>query len=125
MTGWTHACRYPESGKLPSTVSDVDGNVHTLIDFLERVHKQYGKPLWLTEFALVTYDNKGEPTAWPSHDVQAAFLNGAAQEMNKLDFMHRYSWFNLPPWKGTSVNLFDGSGSPSINTLGKAFQAIG
>jgi hypothetical protein len=123
VTVYISARRYPESGKLPSTDQQIDDSAGILIDFLTRVHNQYGKPIWLTEFALVTYDIHGEPNAWPSQDVQEKFLQKAAQGMNSLSFVDRYSWFDLPPWKGTNVNLFDGSGA--INNLGKAFQAIG
>ena len=123
VTIYISARRYPESGKLPSTDQQIDDSAGILIDFLTRVHNQYGKPIWLTEFALVTYDIHGEPNAWPSQDVQEKFLHKAAQGMNSLSFVDRYSWFDLPPWKGTNVNLFDGSGA--INSLGRAFQAIG
>lgn len=115
--------RYPKS--IPSSGQHTDDAVGTLQRFLQRVHNQYQKPVWLTEFSLVTYGSDGEPNGFASVDVQAEFFTKAAAMMNdsSMAFMHRYSWFCLPPWKRSSeVSLFDGS--HNILSLGNAFNAV-
>lgn len=118
-------CRYPEYGTMPTADNDqqIDAAVTALTSFLERVHNKYGKPVWLTEFSLVSYDDHGNPSSTSPPAVQAKFLTRAAEKMNGMDYVHRYAWFCSPPWKGTNVNLFDGS-KKLLDPLGKAFQAL-
>ena len=119
-------CRYPANADAMPTSFDrrkIDAAVAALTSFLERVHNKYRKPVWLTEFSLVIYDNNGIPTATSPPDVQTEFLRLAAEKMNHMDFVHRYAWFCSPPWFSTNVQLFDGS-KHLANPLGIAFQAL-
>lgn len=118
-------CRYPEIGTMPTTDNDqqIDAAVTALTSFLERVHNKYQKPVWLTEFSLITYDNYGNPTSTSPPNVQAKFLRRAVAKMNGMDFVHRYAWFTAPPWKSTNVNLFNANGA-LLNPLGVAFQSL-
>jgi RNA polymerase sigma factor (sigma-70 family) len=93
--------------------------VGQLKSYIQAVWKRYHKPIWLTEFALISFDNG---THYPSDQQQAAFLTAAAQMLSGLSYVQRYAWFDLPAGNsGPSSGLFrDG---PSVTPEGRAFES--
>ena len=70
-----------------------------LRDFLSRVHELYGKPVWLTEFALANWK-----TAATSKQ-QRAYIKEAVPMLEKLPFVERYAWFPMQRFKGDNDAL--------------------
>jgi hypothetical protein len=85
-----------------------------LRDYLEKVHARYGKPIWLTEFALARYDG-GSP--WASPQQEADFLARALPMLRSLPYVERYAWFSLatPDEGGDGPGLYrpDGTRTPA------------
>lgn len=55
--------------------------------FLEKVHAQYGKPVWVTEWALADWSNPGRF----SFEQQAAFARAATEMMDDLGFVEKHA----------------------------------
>ena len=70
-----------------------------LRDYLSRVHELYGKPVWLTEFALANWK-----TAATSKQ-QRAYIKEAVPMLEKLPFVERYAWFAMHRFKGDNDAL--------------------
>ena len=66
--------------------------------------EQFGKPIWLTEFALANFGGSPET---PTDQQQAAFLTAATAMLQRLPYVQRYAWFGLQatPTDG-SIALF-------------------
>jgi hypothetical protein len=71
----------------------------TLQRYLESIHKQYGKPIWLTEFALANFWRNKPATA----EQQIAFIRLAVPMLERLPFVERYAWF----WMGSHPKADD------------------
>ena len=67
-----------------------------LRDYLSRVHELYGKPVWLTEFALANWK-----TAATSKQ-QRSYMKEAVPMLEKLPFVERYAWFAMQRFKGAN-----------------------
>ncbi|MGN6239842.1 MAG: sigma-70 family RNA polymerase sigma factor [Cellulosimicrobium cellulans] len=87
--------------------------------YLEAVHARYGKPIWLTEVALIDFS---QGVRHASEDEQAAFLAQAARMLAGLDYVHRYAWFGLPAEDGPLRSGLYGPGGVAT-PVGRAFEA--
>jgi Glycosyl hydrolase catalytic core len=90
-----------------------------LRDYLSRVHELYGKPVWLTEFALANWK-----TAATSKQ-QRAYIKEAVAMLEKLPFVERYAWFAMQRFKGdndalANSHLTDDTGK--LNPTGIAYR---
>lgn len=93
--------------------------VEQLRGYLNAVHERYGKPIWLTEFALIDF-SRG--TRYPTDEEQAAFLTSAAKMLAGLPYLQRYAWFGLGTDEaGPGTTLFR-SGS-TMTPQGRAFRS--
>ncbi|MEO3857548.1 sigma-70 family RNA polymerase sigma factor [Acrocarpospora sp. B8E8] len=92
--------------------------VSHLKSYLAAVYKRYGKPIWLTEYALIDFSNG---TTYASDSQQAAFLTASTKMLATLPYVHRYAWFGLPAETGKpNSGLFREDGSATES--GQAFQ---
>lgn len=66
-----------------------DKDVEAFKRWLEAVHRQYQRPVWVTEWALADWDN---PSRF-SVDEQAAFARAGAEMMDGLAFVEKHAWF--------------------------------
>jgi hypothetical protein len=66
-----------------------DKDVRAFKAFLEAVHRQYGKPVWVTEWALADWD---DPSRF-SVAEQSAFARAGTEMMEALPFVERHAWF--------------------------------
>jgi RNA polymerase sigma factor (sigma-70 family) len=99
------------------TTSDA---VSQLKSYIVDVYNRYHLPIWLTEFALISFANGGEQ--FPSETQQAAFLTGATQMLDSLPYVQRYAWFGLPADSALpNSGLFQPG--PVITPVGTAFEA--
>ncbi|WP_460367100.1 glycoside hydrolase family protein [Actinocorallia lasiicapitis] len=92
-------------------------NVAELKQYLTNVHNRYGKPIWLTEFALM---NLVGGQKYPEQWQQANFAKAATKMLEGLPFVERYAWFALPTSRGNQTGLFNDDGSPTAP--GRAFM---
>jgi hypothetical protein len=65
------------------------GDVAEFKAFLEAVHAQYRKPVWVTEWALADWSNPSRFSA----AQQAAFARAGTEMMDDLPFVERQAWF--------------------------------
>ncbi|MBB4684493.1 glycoside hydrolase family protein [Amycolatopsis jiangsuensis] len=91
--------------------------VDQLRGYLQAVHDRYGKPIWLTEYALTDFSS-GTPR-YPSPQEQTDFVSGSSAMLQDLPFVERYAWFTLST--GTApTGLYDGA---TPNASGEAYKA--
>ncbi|MGQ5263485.1 sigma-70 family RNA polymerase sigma factor [Micromonospora sp. ZYX-F-536] len=93
--------------------------VAQLRQYLQAVYRRYGKPIWLTEFALIRFD--GGSQQFPSQEQQAAFLTAATAMLGQLSYVQRYAWFGLAATDKDRSGLF--SDGTEATLVGRAFQA--
>jgi hypothetical protein len=90
-------------------------------NFLEEVREEYGKPVWVTEWALVDWDNQNR---FATEEI-ADFAEAAARMMDKLDFVKRQAWFGAydggDGWH-IKTQLFDADGD--LTDVGKTFHDL-
>ena len=95
------------------------GAVSQLKSYIQAVYNRYHKPIWLTEYALISFSNG---THYPSEAAQAAFVTASTKMLDGLPYLQRYSWFALPAAdSGPSTGLFHSG--PTVTQVGKAFEA--
>jgi hypothetical protein len=94
--------------------------VSQLKSYIEDVYNRYHLPIWLTEFALISFANGG--SQYPSETQQAAFLTAATAMLDSLPYVQRYAWFGLPADSALpNSGLFQPG--PVITPVGTAFEA--
>lgn len=97
-----------------------DGDVAAFKAWLEAVHAEYDRPIWVTEFAYIDWGRPGAAT----HARNAAFAEAAIAMMDRLPFVERHAWFaaNPYPWRGATpeVNLMDDN--LQLTAIGEAFE---
>ncbi|GAB3448475.1 hypothetical protein GCM10027570_22000 [Streptomonospora sediminis] len=94
--------------------------VEQLRGYLGKVHEKYGKPVWLTEYALIDF-SAGTPR-YPAPAEQAAFVTASAEMLSELPFVQRYAWFGLGTDEGGATTALYRSG-PTPTEVGHAFRA--
>jgi RNA polymerase sigma factor (sigma-70 family) len=94
--------------------------VSQLKTYLRQIHARYGRPIWLTEFALTNFGTS--PASFPTQRGQATFVQAAIAMLDRLSYVQRYAWFALPvsATDGT-VGLF--RSGPVATRVGRAFEA--
>lgn len=66
-----------------------DPDIGAFRRFLEQVHAEYGRPVWVTEWALADWS---KPERFSAAE-QRAFFERAVQMLDDLDFVERHAWF--------------------------------
>lgn len=96
-------------------------SAQSLLNKLEEVYNLYGKPIWITEFAVADWtaatpeENKFSPAQVLS------FMQEILPALEDLGYVHRYAWFPFGQTSaaGTSSALFDADGN--LTTLGEFY----
>jgi hypothetical protein len=96
--------------------SNPAANVNELESYLEQTYILWGKPIWLTEFALTNFQ-AGPTPVYPTAAQQAAFLTAATKMLSTLPYVQRYAWYGLSMY-GTA--LF--TSTSSATAAGEAFE---
>lgn len=99
-----------------------NGDVNAFRNWLIAVHREYRRPIWVTEFAYIDWSRPGRAT----YAANARFAHEAIRMMEGLPFVERHAWFaaNPYPWRGATpaINLVDNDMRPT--PLGTAFARI-
>jgi hypothetical protein len=90
---------------LPSLQAYIDGN-STLEGWV-----QFGKPIWLTEFACDGSHSEAE---------QQAYMEAAVPYLENNPHVFRYSWFSAAPIPSSLLQASDGS----LTALGQAYVSL-
>jgi DNA-directed RNA polymerase specialized sigma24 family protein len=101
---------------------DVNANVNELQNYLEQTYALWGKPIWITEFALINFQHA--TPVYPTEAEQAAFLTAATKMLATLPFVQRYAWYGLSASgssKGTTA-LFDSAADATL--VGEAYEKV-
>ena len=69
-------------------------SVPALVNKLESLYEKYGLPIWITEFAVADWGVASKEDNRYSTEQVEAFMRGVLPELDKLDFVQRYSWFD-------------------------------
>ncbi|MBF4160247.1 glycosyl hydrolase [Nocardioides acrostichi] len=94
--------------------------VRQLTGYLDAVHERYGKPVWLTEFALMRF---GVDPSVPAARTQARFLRLAAEALAERRWVRRWAWFGLPAAAtGRSSGLY--RPGAEVTRVGRAFAGL-
>jgi hypothetical protein len=91
-----------------------------LKSYLQNVYNRYHRPIWLTEYALMRFDNG---TVYPSTDQQVAFVTNSSAMLQGLSFVERYSWFILYSTRSGDTGLYRNGTTPT--PVGAAYRAAG
>lgn len=99
-------------------------NVNAFINRLEQVHEMYGRPIWITEFAVGDWTAK--TVAEHKHSTQkvATYMRKLLPKLEQLDFVKRYAWYSASTDSaplGTSA-LFNDDGS--LTKLGEIYRGF-
>lgn len=80
-----------------------DGDTEAFRDWLVAVHREYQRPIWVTEFAYIDWNRPGRAT----HRNNARFIKSAIPMLEQLPFVERYAWFsaNPYPWHGRTPRI--------------------
>jgi hypothetical protein len=98
--------------------------VGELKSYLKAIHARYKLPIWLTEFALISF---AATPVFPTPRGQAAFLTAATSMLQHLPYVQRYAWFALPATGGPGGDSSAGLFRPGAiaTAAGRAFEAAG
>lgn len=98
-------------------------NADNLISRLKKVHQMYGKPIWITEFAVADWNAKSRVDNKFTEQQVLRFMKEVLPRLDKLDYVERYAWFssgvdhpNLGP---SSLRKKNGS----LTELGKFYKS--
>ena len=93
-----------------------------LMNRLERIHRTYGRPLWITEFAVGDWHAPSVHKNRHRPDRIAKFMREILPTLDSADFVQRYAWFPASARSaslGTSA-LFNERGD--LTELGKIYR---
>ncbi len=92
---------------------------------LEKVHKMFNRPLWITEFAVGDWQAKKPEKNRRHPEKIAEFMRDVLPALDELPYVQRYAWFSASqknPNLGTSA-LIDESGN--LTMLGDIYANHG
>lgn len=96
------------------------GSVEEFRKWLQAVHSEYRRPIWVTEFALIDWRRPHMAT----YGQNARFIQQSMTMMEQLPFVERYAWFAANPysWEGRvpEINLVRDDLTPT--PIGLAFD---
>jgi len=97
-------------------------NAESFIKMLHRIHELYGKPIWITEFAVGDWNAKTVAENKHQSEKVLRFMETVLPKLEQLDFVERYAWF---PSEATNPalctsSLFDATGK--LTRLGECYR---
>ena len=102
--------------------SYMGSNPRHFLKKIEKIHKLYRRPLWITEFAVADWDaRKDKPNKYDSGDV-LKFMEKALPALNRSDYVERYAWFSGTGFAVKPSRLFNDDGS--LTGPGRFYAAL-
>ncbi|MGI9505985.1 MAG: glycosyl hydrolase [Geminicoccaceae bacterium] len=90
--------------------------------YLERVHRAYQRPIWVTEWALVDPETWKDGLARYSLDDTACFFRAGTAMLDDLNFVERHAWFAaFDGGDGWHLNSHAIAADGSLTPVGRAF----
>lgn len=97
-----------------------NGSVRDFEKWLRKVHAEYKRPIWVTEFAYIDWSRPQSV----SYAQNATFAQAAIQMMERLPFVERHAWFAANPdvenGRHPKINLVDDKLRPT--PIGTAYE---
>lgn len=93
-----------------------------LVKRLHEIQKLFGKPVWITEFAVGDWEAKSAAQNRHKPAAVLKFMEAVLPRLDQLDFVERYAWFPAKQDNaalGTSA-LFDENGK--LTRLGECYR---
>lgn len=103
-------------------------NPEALVKRLEEVHKRFGRPLWITEFAVGDWEAKGPRENRHKPERIAAFMREVLPALDELACVERYAWFSASPSSaplGTSALFNEDNELTSLGQIYRQTQPLG
>lgn len=97
-------------------------NPEALVTRLEKLHKMFDRPIWITEFGVGDWEAKTVEENQHSSETVLRFMEKVLPKLDDLDCLERYAWFPSKPANpalGTSA-LFDDDGV--LTPLGEFYR---
>lgn len=76
-------------------------NIMSMINKLKETYVAYGKPIWITEFAVADWGATSPSSNKYSKAAVIDFMEQGLKALDEIEWIHRYSWFS-----GTQAPLF-------------------
>jgi hypothetical protein len=70
-------------------------DIHSFLNELDALHAQYGKPIWITEFAVADWDSNKHGKNRYSEEEVLEFMKKVLPELEKRDYIVRYAWYGV------------------------------
>ncbi|MEY9857952.1 RNA polymerase sigma factor (sigma-70 family) [Catenulispora sp. GAS73] len=86
--------------------------------YLQSIHDRYHLPIWVTEYALISFSGGG--SQYPAPDQQAAFVTDSAAMLDALPYVERYAWFGLAASGAQTGTALFQNGGPT--PMGVAYE---
>lgn len=108
---------------------DYQGNVSKIISRAEGLMKRYGKPTWITEFAISkwgrTVNNKCED-CHITRAMQDAYMKEVLPALDKCDAVHRYVWYTardqpIPDVSNGNLLVWNAT-TPLLTSTGQVYK---
>lgn len=92
---------------------------------LVAIHRQFHKPIWITEIGTMDIGPWGSPMLRRPTDAAAvSYMRRLFPMLDGLSFVQRYAWFTDNCWNDTGCrygSLFNGSGR--VTAIGRTFRS--
>ena len=99
-------------------------SANALLARLEKIHRMFDRPLWVTEFAVGDWTAKTPQQNKHKPPQIARFMREVLPMLNKAQFVDRYAWYSAKQDNralGTSA-LFDSKGE--LTELGEIYRSM-
>lgn len=99
--------------------------VQQLRDQLIAIHREFHKPIWITEIGTMNIAAWGSPMLHRPSDAAAInYMRKLFPMLDSLPFVQRYAWFTDNCWNDSGCrygSLFNGSGH--VTSVGRTFRS--
>jgi len=87
-------------------------NAESLINYLQKIHDLYQRPIWLTEFAPADWNASSPVDSKVTKAKALEFVSQVLPMLDTIPYVHRYSWFSANQQSAALGNsaLFDNFG---------------
>lgn len=90
------------------------------------IHKQFHKPIWITEIGTMNISAWGSPMVHKPTDAAAkSYMRKLFPMLDSLPFVQRYAWFTDDCWNDTGCrygSLFNGQGR--VTAIARTFRSV-